>query len=76
MSPRIMLVKYGAHDWSGRMQMGGKPVQLPNCDLKMAESKILMLFGIHSKHLVKSHVNSWSGPMQMGGHMQRKRVLK
>ena len=24
MSPRILQVKYGAHDWSGRMQMGGQ----------------------------------------------------
>jgi len=44
MSLRILLVNYGAHDWSGRTQMGGgKSLQLPNCDLKMAESKILML---------------------------------
>lgn len=43
MSPQVLLVKYGAHDWSGRKQMGGNLVQLPNCDLNMAESKILML---------------------------------
>ena len=43
MSPQVLLVKYGAHDWSTRKQMGGNLVQLPNCDLNMAESKILML---------------------------------